>query len=132
GSWLVVVLTAFVILLYPVFAWLWVRLGRRQPSSAAKFALALMFVGLAFVLLMPAGAAAQGGLKVSPLWLVGAYFIEELGEVCLYPVGLSGVTKLATAQIVGFMMGVFFLSNVLGNKLAGRSAGFICETPLPT
>jgi len=81
---------------------------------------------------MPAGAAAQSGVKVSPLWLVGAYFIEELGEVCLYPVGLSVVTKLAPARIVGVMMGVFFLSNALGNKLAGWSAGFISTTPLPT
>ncbi|OLC04861.1 MAG: hypothetical protein AUH78_10585 [Gemmatimonadetes bacterium 13_1_40CM_4_69_8] len=132
ASWFVSVQAAFVILLSPVFAWLWVRLGPRQPSSPAKFALALMFVGLAFVLLMPAGAAAQGGVKVSPLWLVGAYFIEELGEVCLYPVGLSVVTKLAPARIVGLMMGVFFLSNALGNKLAGWSAGFISTTPLPT
>jgi len=132
ASWFVAIQGAFVILLSPIFAWLWVKLGPRQPSSPAKFALALMFVGLAFVLLMPAGAAAQGGLKVSPLWLVGAYFIEELGEVCLYPVGLSVVTKLAPAQIVGLMMGVFFLSNALGNKLAGWSAGFISTTPLPT
>src|SRR2546425_3240719 len=132
ASWFVSVQAAFVIVLSPLFAWLWVRLGARQPSSPAKFALALMFVGLAFVLLMPAGATAQGGVKVSPLWLVGAYFIEELGEVCLYPVGLSVVTKLAPARIVGLMMGVFFLSNALGNKLAGWSAGFISTTPLPT
>src|SRR5213594_3165545 len=132
ASWFVAIQGAFVILLSPVFAWLWVKLGPRQPSSPAKFALALMFVGLAFVLLMPAGAAAQVGVKVSPLWLVGAYFIEELGEVCLYPVGLSVVTKLAPARIVGLMMGVFFLSNALGNKLAGWSAGFISTTPLPT
>src|SRR5438874_3154298 len=132
ASWFVAVQGAFVILLSPIFAWLWVKLGPRQPSSPAKFALALMFVGLAFVLLMPAGAAAQAGVKVSPLWLVGAYFIEELGEVCLYPVGLSVVTKLAPARIVGLMMGVFFLSNALGNKLAGWSAGFISTTPLPT
>src|SRR5207249_3356848 len=85
----------------------------RRRSIGTSGSRALMFVGLAFVLLMPAGAAAQGGLKVSPLWLVGAYFIEELGEVCLYPVGLSVVTKLAPAQIVGLMMGVFFLSNAL-------------------
>ena len=132
ASWFVSVQAAFVILLSPIFAWLWVKLGPRQPSSPAKFALALLFVGLAFVLLMPAGAAAQGGMKVSPLWLVGAYFIEELGEVCLYPVGLSVVTKLAPARIVGLMMGVFFLSNALGNKLAGWSAGFISTTPLPS
>jgi len=132
ASWFVSIQGAFVILLSPIFAWLWVKLGPRQPSAPAKFALALMFVGLAFVLLMPAGAAAQGGVKVSPLWLVGAYFIEELGEVCLYPVGLSVVTKLAPARIVGLMMGVFFLSNAVGNKLAGWSAGFISTTPLPT
>src|SRR5207249_1746032 len=120
------------ILLSPFFAWLWVKLGPRQPSSPAKFALALLFVGMAFVLLMPAGAIAQGGVKISPLWLVAVYFIEELGELCLSPVGLSVVTKLAPKQVVGLMMGVFFLSNALGNKLAGWSAGFISTTPLPT
>src|SRR6266516_2685245 len=132
ASWFVSVQAAFVILLSPAFAWLWVTLGPRQPSSPAKFALALLFVGLAFVLLMPAGAIAQGGVRISPLWLVAAYFIEELGELCLSPVGLSVVTKLAPKQVVGLMMGVFFLSNALGNKLAGWSAGFISTTPLPT
>ena len=132
ASWFVSVQAAFVILLSPAFAWLWVKLGPRQPSSPAKFALALLFVGLAFVLLMPAGAIAQGGVRISPLWLVAAYFIEELGELCLSPVGLSVVTKLAPKQVVGLMMGVFFLSNALGNKLAGWSAGFISTTPLPT
>jgi POT family proton-dependent oligopeptide transporter len=132
ASWFVSIQAAFVILLSPIFAWLWVRLGPRQPSSPAKFALALLFVGLAFVLLMPAGAIAQGGVKISPLWLVGAYFIEELGELCLSPVGLSVVTKLAPRRVVGLLMGVFFLSNALGNKLAGWSAGFISTTPLPT
>jgi POT family proton-dependent oligopeptide transporter len=115
-----------------VFAWLWLRLGSRQPSSPAKFALALLFMGLAFLLLMPAGAIAQGGVKVSPLWLVGAYFVQELGELCLSPVGLSVVTKLAPVRIVGLMMGVWFLSNAFGNKLAGWSAGFISTLPLPT
>jgi proton-dependent oligopeptide transporter, POT family len=132
ASWFVSIQAAFVILLSPAFAWLWVKLGPRQPSSPAKFALALMFVGLAFVLLIPAGAIAQGGVKISPLWLVGCYFIEELGELCLSPVGLSVVTKLAPTRIVGVMLGVFFLSNALGNKLAGWSAGFISTTPLPT
>src|SRR5438105_502537 len=132
ASWFVSIQAAFVILLSPIFAWLRVKLGPRQPSSPAKFALALLFIGLAFVLLMPAGAIAQGGVKISPLWLVAVYFIEELGELCLSPVGLSVVTKLAPKQVVGLMMGVFFLSNALGNKLAGWSAGFISTTPLPT
>ena len=132
ASWFVSIQAAFVILLSPGFAWLWVKLGPRQPSSPAKFALALMFVGLAFVLLMPAGALAMGGVKVSPLWLVAAYFIQELGELCLSPVGLSLVTKLSPVRLVGLLMGVFFLSNAVGNKLAGWSAGFISTVPLPT
>jgi POT family proton-dependent oligopeptide transporter len=132
ASWFVSIQAAFVILLSPIFAWLWVKLGPRQPSTPAKYAFALLFVGLAFVLLLPAGAIAQTGVKISPLWLVGCYFIEELGELCLSPVGLSVVTKLAPTRIVGLMLGVFFLSNAVGNKLAGWSAGFISTVPLPT
>jgi POT family proton-dependent oligopeptide transporter len=132
SSWYISVQALFVILLAPVIAWVWVKLGPREPSVPAKFALGLLFVGLAFLLLVPAGATAQGGagLKVSPLWLVGAYFIEEWGELCLSPVGLSAVTKLAPTRIVSLMMGVFFLSNALGNKLAGWTAGFFSSMPL--
>jgi proton-dependent oligopeptide transporter, POT family len=132
ASWFVSIQAAFVILLSPFFAWLWIKLGSRQPSTPTKYALALLFVGLAFVLLLPAGAIAQTGVKISPLWLVGCYFIEELGELCLSPVGLSVVTKLAPTRVVGLMLGVFFLSNAAGNKLAGWSAGFISTVPLPT
>jgi POT family proton-dependent oligopeptide transporter len=130
ASWFVSIQALFVIILAPIFAWLWVRLGSRQPSSPAKFAWALLFMGLAFLLLMPAGSIAQGGVKVTPLWLVGAYFIEELGELSLSPVGLSVVTKLAPTRVVGLMMGVWFLSNAAGNKLAGWAAGFISRMPL--
>ena len=132
SSWLQSVQPIFVITLAPVLAWLWVRLGPREPSSPAKFAIGLLCAGLAFLLLVPAGAVAQSGagIRVSPLWLVGAYFIEELGELCLSPVGLSAVTKLAPRRIVGLMMGVFFLSNWLGNLLAGWTAGFFTAMPL--
>ncbi len=132
ASWFVSVQAAFVILLSPLFAWLWVRLGPKQPSSPAKFAIALLFVGLAFVLLIPAGSLAQQGIKVSPLWLIAAYFIQELGELCLSPVGLSLVTKVAPVRLVSFVMGIFFLSNFVGNLLAGWSARFISTVPLVT
>jgi POT family proton-dependent oligopeptide transporter len=134
SSWLQAVQPIFVILLAPAIAWVWVRLGSREPSSPAKFALALLFAGLAFLLLVPAASIAQSGagVRVSPLWLVVAYFIEELGELCLSPVGLSAVTKLAPPRLVGRMMGVFFLSNWLGNLLAGGTAGFFSTLPLPT
>jgi proton-dependent oligopeptide transporter, POT family len=132
SSWFQSVQPIFVILLAPVFAWMWVRLGSREPSVATKFAFGLLFMGLAFLVLVPAGAAAQSGegIRVSPWWLIAAYGISELGELCLSPVGLSAVTTLSPARIVGVMMGVWFLSNALGNKLAGWAAGFFGTMPL--
>ena len=132
SSWFVAVQAIFVILLAPVFAWLWVRLGPREPSSPAKFAWGLCFLGLSFVILIPAAASAQSapGVRVSPLWLVGCYFVQELGELSLSPVGLSVFTKLAPVKIVGMMLGVWFLANALGNKLAGWTAGFFTSMPL--
>jgi POT family proton-dependent oligopeptide transporter len=134
SSWFQSVQPIFVILLAPVFAWLWLWLGDREPSSPAKLALGLFFAGLAFLVLVPAGSAAQSaeGVRVSPWWLIWAYFITELGELCVSPVGLSLVTKLSPVRIVGLMMGVWFLSNSFGNKLAGWAAGFFSSTPLPT
>jgi POT family proton-dependent oligopeptide transporter len=133
SSWFQSVQPIFVIVLAPVFAWAWMRLGRREPSSPAKFAFGLAFMGLSFLLLVPAGAQAQSAanVRVSPWWLIGAYFVSELGELCLSPVGLSVVTKLAPVRIVGLMMGVWFLSNAGGNKLAGWAAGFFGSLPLP-
>ncbi len=132
SSWYVSVQAFFVILLAPVMGWLWLRLGKREPSSPTKFALALLFGGLAFLFLMPAARFAQAGagMRVSPLWLVGAYFIEEIGELCLSPIGLSVVTKLAPVRIVGLMMGVWFLSNAAGNKIAGFTASLFSSMPL--
>jgi POT family proton-dependent oligopeptide transporter len=134
SSWFQSVPSIFVILLAPLFAWLWAAMGDRQPSSPAKFAFGLLFAGLSFLLLAPAGALAQGGegMRVSPWWLIGAYFLVELGELCLSPVGLSVVTKLSPARIVGLMMGVWFLSNAAGNKLAGWAASFFATVPLVT
>jgi proton-dependent oligopeptide transporter, POT family len=132
SSWFQSVQPIFVIALAPVFAWVWIRLGSREPSVPAKFALAVFFMGLAFLVLVPAGAMAQSGAgaRVSPWWLIAAYAISELGELCLSPVGLSAVTKLAPVRIIGFMMGVWFLSNSFGNKLAGWAAGFFSSMPL--
>jgi len=132
SSWLQSVQPVCVVLFAPLFAWLWRRLGRHEPSSPAKFAYGLLFVSLAFLLLVPAGAFAQAGSKVSPWWLIVAYAITEVGELCLSPVGLSVVTKLSPVRIVGLMMGVFFLSNAAGNKIAGWAAGFLGAMPIAT
>ena len=113
----------FVIILAPVFSYLWLRMKDRQPSSPGKFALGLVFIGLAFMLLVPASLLTAGG-KVTFWWLVGLYFLAVCGEMCLSPVGLSTVTKLAPVKLVGIMMGVWFLAASFGNKLAGYLSGF--------
>src|SRR4051794_6920168 len=132
SSWFQSVQPVFVILLAPVFAWIWVRLGRHEPSVPAKLAIGVLFMALAFLVLVPAGTVAQNGagVRVSPWWLIVSYGISELGELCLYPVGLSAVTKLSPPRIVGLMMGVWLLSNAFGNKLAGWAAGFFSTMPL--
>ena len=134
SSWFQSVPPIFVVIFAPIFAWLWIRLGPREPSVPAKIALGVLFMGLGFLVLVPAGAMAQadGGTRISPWWLIAVYLLAEFGEVCLYPVGLSAVTKVSPVRIVGLMMGVWFLSNAFGNKLAGWSAGFFSSMPLET
>ncbi|MEJ7616203.1 MAG: peptide MFS transporter [Pyrinomonadaceae bacterium] len=123
SSWLQSLTPLYVIALAPLFSILWLRLGSRQPSSPVKFTLGLLFIGLAYLLMIPAAALTAYG-RVSPLWLVGLYFLEVIGEMCLSPVGLSTVTKLAPVKLVGIMMGVWFLAAALGSKLAGYLSGF--------
>ncbi len=130
SSWFQSVEPIFIILLSPVFAWLWVRLGRREPTSPAKFAYGLLFVGIGPLLLAIASASAAPGVRVSPLWLVLVYLFQTVGELCLSPVGLSMVTKLAPPRVVGLMMGIWFLSLALGNYIAGWAAGFFDILPL--
>ena len=131
SSWFQSVQPIFVITLAPIFALIWVRLGDRDPSVPAKLALGVLFMGIAFAVLVPAGAMAQSaGIRVSPWWLVLSYGVSELGELCLYPVGLSAVTKLSPTRILGLMMGVWLLSNAFGNMLAGASARFFVSMPL--
>jgi POT family proton-dependent oligopeptide transporter len=132
STWFQTLNSLFLIIFAPVFAWVWLALGSHEPSSPAKFTFGLFFVGLGFLLLVPASRVAQNGVLVSPLWLTGVYFLHTIGELCLSPVGLSVVTKLAPSRIVGLMMGVWFLGTALGNKVGGWVAGFFDKLPLPT
>lgn len=107
----------FIIILAPVFAWLWVKLGKYNPNTAVKFSLALMLVGLGFGSLVMGINASEMG-KVAIFWLVITYFLHTCGELCLSPVGLSAVTKLSPVKIVGFMMGVWFLATASSEFIA--------------
>ena len=126
--WLQSANSLFVIIGAPLFAWLWVSLGRRRrdPSSPAKFALGLFFAAAGFaVMIMAARIVIQGGgqVRVSPMWLVVSYLFQTVGELCLSPVGLSSMTKLAPFKFKGQMMGVWFMAAALGNLIAGIVGG---------
>jgi proton-dependent oligopeptide transporter, POT family len=107
----------FIILLAPVFAWMWVKLGKYNPNTAVKFALALALVGLGFGALVM-GINVSGAGKVAAFWLILAYLLHTCGELSLSPVGLSAVTKLSPVKIVGFMMGVWFLATASSEFIA--------------
>jgi len=124
SSWFQSVNSIWLLALAPLFSLLWIKLGKNEPSVPAKFALGLLFVGLGFLILVPPAASADAGMKVSPMWLVVTYLLHTIGELCLSPVGLSAMTKLAPARLGGVIMGVFFLSISTGNYVGGRLAGF--------
>jgi len=124
ASWLQSVNAALIIILAPVAGAVWLILGRKgkDPSTPAKFSLGLFFLGTGFAVMILAATAASSGQKVSPLWLVLTYFLHTVGELCLSPVGLSAMTRLAPARVTGLMMGFWFLASSVGNKIAGTAA----------
>lgn len=114
----------FIIMFAPVFAWLWVKLGNRQPSVPKKFSLGLLFAGLSFlVILLPAYFGGTDSL-VNPLWLVLSYFIVVIGELLISPVGLSATTKLAPAAFTAQMMSLWMLSNAAAQALNAQLVKF--------
>jgi POT family proton-dependent oligopeptide transporter len=122
----------YIVVLAPLFATLWVALGDREPSSPAKFAVGLLFVALGFAILIIAAKLSANGVRVSPLWLVATYFLHTIGELCLSPVGLSAMTRLAPQRIVGLVLGIWFLATSLGNYMAGFASSLYETMPLPT
>ncbi|WP_294287677.1 peptide MFS transporter [uncultured Sphingomonas sp.] len=111
----------FIVVFAPVMAWLWASLAKRglEPSIPVKFAIALMGVGLGFLFLVWGGQFAGPDFKVALGWLAGLYLIHSLAELCISPVGLSMITKLSIARIVGLMMGLWFLSISVAQYVAG-------------
>ncbi|MEP6590034.1 MAG: peptide MFS transporter [Gemmatimonadota bacterium] len=131
GSWQSIN-SLWIILLAPVFAWVWVKLGNRNPSSPAKFAFGLLFVSLSFAWMVPAAKLAGEGNRVGWWWLLVCYFLQTVGELSLSPVGLSAMTKLAPTRVVSLMMGVWFLAASVGNYIGGNVASLYESFSLPT
>jgi POT family proton-dependent oligopeptide transporter len=125
-AWFQSVNSLAIITLAPVMAWLWVAMGRANPSIPRKFGLGLLFNGVAFALLWFALSALVDDVGKIPFWtLFMVYVIQSVGELCLSPIGLSMVTKLAPVRLVGFGMGGWFLSTGIGNNLSGIFASHV-------
>ena len=140
--------STFVVVLATVFAWMWIRLARanREPSSVMKFSIGMILTAVSFIVLLPtidnitniqnvfvfaklpyiepALDAAVDPLRVSPNYLITLYFFATTAELCISPVGLSSMSKLAPTRMAGMVMGTWFLATAIGNYLAGRAAGF--------
>ena len=131
SSWFQSLNPSYILVLAPVFAWVWTKLGDRAPSSPAKFTFGLLFLSLGFAVMVAAAQLAAGGTRVGPAWLASTYLLHTIGELFLSPVGLSLMTKLAPPHKVGQIMGVWFLSAAVGNFMGGEIASLFETFPLP-
>ncbi len=119
-----------ILILAPIVARIWVRLGRRglEPSTPVKFGMGLILLGCGFVFMVLAARASEGAdgsvVRVGGWFLAATYTVNTMGELCLSPVGLSMVTKLAPTRLVSLLMGVWFTANFFANLLAGLLAGY--------
>jgi len=124
----------FIIVLAPVFGslWVWLNNRNREPSIPVKFGAGLLLLAVSFLVMMWAATGASETHRVTPFFLIAAYFFQTCGELSLSPVGLSSVTKLAPKRLVSQMMGTWFMGSALGNLIAGLVAGQFQNVPLPT
>ncbi len=109
----------FIVTLAPLFAWLWLKLGKYEPASPTKMAWGLFLLALGYLWIAFGVKDVSANIKVSMIWLTGMYFLHTCGELCLSPIGLSLVNKLAPFKFASLLMAVWFLANAAANKLAG-------------
>ena len=109
----------FVVSFAPVFAWLWLKLGKYEPSAPAKMSIGLFLLSLGYLWIAFGVKDVAPGVKVSMIWLVGMYMLHTWGELSLSPIGLSLVNKLSPMKFASLLMAVWFLANAFANYLAG-------------
>lgn len=131
ASWFQSLVAIFIVILAPIVASCWIKMGPNEPTSPVKFVFALLFLAVGFLFMIGA-TLQQGGdstVKTSMMWLVMAYFFHTLGELCLSPIGLSMVTKLAPLRLASVMMGIWFFFTGMANYVAGYIGSLIGEGP---
>ena len=119
SSWFQSLNSLFVVAFAPVFAWLWLKLGKKDPSAPTKMAIGLMLLAIGYLWIAFGVKDVGAGIKVSMIWLTGMYALHTWGELCLSPIGLSLANKLAPFKYASLLMAVWFLGNAFANKLAG-------------
>jgi POT family proton-dependent oligopeptide transporter len=122
-----------IFLLGPLFTmfWLWLDTSPYKISTPAKMAAGMIVLGLGFIILAIAQTSAETGGPVGPQWLFFVYFFHTVGELCLSPVGLSMVTKLAPVRLVSLMMGIWYTANFVANYLAGILESLLKDSGIP-
>jgi POT family proton-dependent oligopeptide transporter len=125
AAWFQSINPLFVLVLAPALATLWQRLGRRGPSAAAKMALGLILLGLAYTVMVVGAAHSDQGSPVSPWYLVIFYLIYTLGELCFLPVGISFVSQVAPTRFASMLMGLWLTANFMANVVGGYLAGMV-------
>ncbi len=123
ASWFQSVNSMFLIVFAPIFGWLWLKMGKREPSSPTKMAMGLFFLALGYLWIAFGVKNVAPSVKVSMIWLTGMYLLHTWGELCLSPIGLSLVNKMAPLKFASLLMAVWFLANAVANKLAGVLSG---------
>ena len=123
-----------IVIFAPFFAWLWTKLGSRnmEPASPFKQALGLFLLAIGYLVIAFGVQGLMPGIKVSMMWLIALYTIHTFGELCLSPIGLSMVNKLAPVKFASLLMGVWFLANATANKFAGQLSSLYPEQMIST
>jgi POT family proton-dependent oligopeptide transporter len=125
AAWFQAVNPFFILVLAPLVAGVWRRLGPRAPSTPAKMALGLLLLGVAYTVMVVGAAQSDGGQLVSPWFLVGFYFLFSCGELCFLPVGISFVTQTAPVRLASMLMGGWLTANFFASLAGGYLAGMV-------
>ena len=126
-SWLLSLNPLLVVLMAPLSAGLWTRLGNRAPSTPTKVALSLVGVGISFLIIAVPGFRSQSGLMSNPLWILAAFLVLTAAELLIVPIALSATTELAPPGFTGQLLGLWYLAAALGGAVGGQFARFVSD-----
>jgi POT family proton-dependent oligopeptide transporter len=126
-SWFQSLNSIFIVVFAPFFAFMWLKMGKSEPSSPTKMALGLALLGLGYLWIAYGVKDVAPGIRVSMMWLIILYALHTAGELCLSPIGLSLVNKLSPLKFSSLLMAIWFTANAFGNKLAGSLSALYPE-----